>query len=97
MKKMDSYDIIEKAVQKYWKETYPQDVIAFFYQKYDYESDDKWEHCNELVMVVSDSDYEDMEFEIDFCEGQTDVKDIHIVSLREVMEFYREQMIDKKD
>ena len=48
-------------------------------------------------MVVSDSDYEDMEFEIDFCEGQTDVKDIHIVSLREVMEFYREQMIDKKD
>ena len=33
--KMNSYDIIEKAVQDYWKETYPQDVIAFFYQKYD--------------------------------------------------------------
>lgn len=94
---MNSYDIIEKAVQDYWKETYPQDVIAFFYQKYDYQSDSEWEQCNELVMVVDDSDYEDMEFEIDFCEGQTDVKDIHIVSLREVMEFYREQMIDKKD
>lgn len=44
---MNNYDIVGKAVQKYWKETYPQDVVAFFYQKYDYQSDDHWELCYE--------------------------------------------------
>lgn len=91
---MNSYDIVGKAVQEYWKETYPQDVVAFFYQKYDYQSDDHWEQCEELVFPVGDSNYEDMEFETDFCEGQTDVKDLRIVALDHILNHYRRFCID---
>lgn len=95
MSKINSYDIIAEEVRKFWKKTYPQDVIAFFYQKYDYEN--KWEQCNELISPEGYNNYYDVEFETDFCEGQTDVKDIYIVSLDEILEFYRKHIIDKNE
>lgn len=83
---MSSYDIIADKVREYWKETYPQDVIAFFYQKYNFESE--WEWHEELVQPYGSSDYETVVYDNDFCEGQTDVKDINIVSLEEIIQFY---------
>lgn len=83
----DSYDIIGNAVREYWKqEGFATDVIVFFFQKYSHEKE--WEHCQELVMCHSDSDFEHVEFLSDFCEGQTQVKNIHIMKLDKVTDFY---------
>lgn len=91
----NSYDIVADEIIKFWKKTYPQIVIAFFDQKYDYES--RWEQHNELAFPVGDWDYENMEYQYDFCEGQTDVRNIHIASLEEVTEFYRRHHIKEYD
>lgn len=83
----DSYEIIADAVRDFWKQQgFVTDVIVFFFQKYSNEK--KWEHCKELVMCQSDTDFEHVEFLSDFCEGQTDVEHIHIVELEEVTEYY---------
>ena len=87
----NSYDIIADAVKAYWKANYPQDVVAFFKQKYSF--DDRWERCGELVECYGSDDYEKMIFLSDFCEGQTEVKDIVIVPLREVINSYYEREI----
>lgn len=83
---MNSYEIIAEAVRAFWKKNFPQDVIAFFYQKYDFETN--WEWCEELIEAEGDSDYSNMTFLYDFCEGQTCVKDVTIVPLREVTAYY---------
>lgn len=94
--KVDSYDIIAAKVREYWKATYPQDVIAFFYQKYDFESEMEWEWCRELISPHGSDDYERVIFENDFCEGQTDVKDVRIVSLDEIIDFYTDNIKSKQ-
>lgn len=83
---MDSYDIVAEAVRKFWRENRPQPVIAFFYQKYDY--DNKWEWREELIECESRFNYDMVIFQMDFCEGQEDVKDLTIASLDEVIDFY---------
>lgn len=93
--KKDSYDYISEAVTKFWKDSYPQPVIAFFYQKYDYESDDKWEWMSEFVDDFDGRDCENMEFLTDFCEGQTCVKDIQIIPLQAIIEDYEEHHLDR--
>lgn len=91
-KQKTSYDIVGEAVSEYWRETlFPCDVIAFFYQKYEYEKN--WEWREELVESHSDRDYESMTFLNDFCEGQTCVKDITIVPLWKVTEYYTQHVL----
>ncbi len=85
---MDSYNTIEEMVRCFWKTTYPQTVIAFFFQKYDFESE--WEYCEELIYPHGSDDYDMVVFHNDFCEGQTEVKDIRIVPLDEIILFYRD-------
>ena len=82
----DSYDFVAEAVRKYWEETYPQDVVAFFYQKYEYEQE--WDWHEELVECESSYDCQTVTFLYDFCEGQTCVKDITVVPLREITSYY---------
>lgn len=82
----DSYDFVAEAVRKYWEDTYPQDVVAFFYQKYEYEQE--WDWHEELVECESSSGYQTVYFLNDFCEGQTCVKDITVVPLSEVTSYY---------
>lgn len=85
----DSYDIIADAVREYWKLNYPCDVVAFFFQKYEHERDNEWEWCEEVITCTSSNiDRAEIEFLNDFCEGQTCVKDIHIVPLYEVTGYY---------
>lgn len=84
---MNSYDIIANAVREYVCLQMKDDrciddtYIAHFYQKYEWE--DKWEECTTLIF---DQDLPNgvIEFQSDFCEGQTEVKDIAIMSLHEV-------------
>lgn len=92
---MDSYDIIAEAVKGYWKDEYPQDVVVFFQQKYSW--DDEWERYEELVECHGFDDYENMTFHSDFCEGQTEVKDVVVVPLCEVLMFYSSMQIKLKD
>lgn len=82
----NTYDYVEEAVRKYWKDHFPQEMIAFFYQKYDFE--DKWECRTELIECEGSDDYETVIFLNDFCEGQQDIKCLHVVPLEDVMEFY---------
>lgn len=85
---MDTYDYVAEAVRNFWKKTHPQTVIVFFDQKYEYESDDEWEHCQEMVDCYSDIDCEHVEFQIDFCEGQTCIRNIKVVPLDIIVNFY---------
>lgn len=87
-----SYNIIEDEVFKLWRESgYSYDVVAFFYQKYEWETE--WHFCSEIV--ISDSSYTyEMTFLNDFCEGETCVKDLKIVPLRDVLEYYAERHIN---
>lgn len=87
---MDSYDIVADAVRKYWNEVsrHPCEVIAFFYQRYDWESDKDWRFEQELCMPNSSSDFNTVEFLDDFCEGETEVKDIKIVPLDDILDYY---------
>ena len=91
----DSYEIIGDIVREYWKqECFAENVIVFFDQKY---SDDKqWEHCEELVMCNSPSDFENVIFLSDFCEGQTEVNNIHIKNLEEVTAYYYKAVINNE-
>ena len=88
-----SSDIIKKAIIEYWRESAPQDVIVFFYQKYSHEAE--WEFCKELVMANSSYDYDSMTFLNDFCEGQTDVRGITIVPLEKVTSYYAKHALNK--
>lgn len=91
-KKM-SCDIIEAEVRKLWEDFgYSFDVVAFFCQKYDWETE--WYFCSEIVMSDSSYNY-DMTFLNDFCEGQTCVKDLKIVPLSNVLKYYAEGCILK--
>lgn len=89
---MNSYDIIANAVREYWKKDYPTDVVAFFYQKYEFEGDDEWEWCEELIFPKGSDDWETVIFQNDFCEGQTCVKDITIVELDKITSYYAENV-----
>lgn len=90
---MNSYDIIADAVRKYWKEDMPIKVVAFFYQKYDFESDDEWEWCEELVYPNGSDDWKTVIFHSDFCEGETCVKDVKIVALDTITQYYTENVL----
>ena len=81
-----SSDVVADAVREYWKTCYPRTVMAFFYQKYEY--DNEWEWCEELAECNASDDYETVIFQNDFCEGQTCVKNISIVSLDDIVEYY---------
>lgn len=84
---MDSYDIIAKAVRDYVviqmkaDRCIDNDYIVHFFQKYDWS--DKWEECTEII-TCQDLPNGTIEFSSDFCEGQTEVKDIVVMALYEV-------------
>lgn len=86
---IDSYTIIAQAVREFWINSIPQPVIAFFYQKY--ERQKEWEWHEELITCNGSDDYETVIFECDFCEGQTQVKNIKIVPLNEITSYYAKQ------
>jgi len=84
---MDSYDIIANAVRDYVliqmknDRCIDNDYIVHFYQKYEWEN--KWWECTEIVSG-QDLPNGTIEFSSDFCEGQTEVKDIVVMALYEV-------------
>lgn len=90
----DSYSIVADAVREYWKSHhFAEPVIAFFYQKYEYESDTEWEWCEELIENSATDDFETVIFQFDFCEGQTCVKELVVVPFDKVTEYYTKNVI----
>lgn len=80
-----SNEIIAKEIRKFWiKHGYPCEVIVLFEQKYTWEKN--WEKCAEFASPFSDSDEETVLFQNDFNEGQTDVRNIRIISFEEAAE-----------
>lgn len=94
--KKDSYGIIAEEVKKFWESSFPQEVIAFFQQKYEWENDEEWEDHSELVECEGSYCYDTTIFLNDFCEGQTCVKNIKIVPLDEILEFYKINKLEKE-
>lgn len=86
-----AYDIIAEAVRNFWKQSIPQPVVVYFFQKYDYNF--YWEEHAELADCVSSDDYETVEFLDDFCEGQQCVRDIKIVPLERIIDYYRQNKL----
>lgn len=81
----NSYDIIADEVKRYWNYLADHDLqvdvfyIAHFYQKY--EKSDKWEECTEIIEC---QDGHNVNFMMDFCEGQTQVKDLRVYALYQI-------------
>ena len=86
-----AYEIIEDAVREYWKKEYPQDVVAFFMMKYEHE--EAWQWYGELAECVSPNNYNDIIFLNDFCEGQTCCKNVVIVPLQTVIDYYLSKVV----
>lgn len=89
-----STDIIAHEVRKFWYNTYPQTVVVFFYQSYD---GIEWEWCEEVACCQSFDDYINVIFINDFCEGQTKVKNIHIIPLWDITHYYGVNKIRRKE
>ena len=85
----NSYDIVSSAVYEYLLHNPYEPLIAFFYQKYEWESDDEWEWHEELVDIDSGA----VVFLYDFCEGQTCVKDLTLVPLSAVTKYYTDNVL----
>lgn len=83
-----SEDIIADAVRKYWNETHPRDVVVFFEQKYEHEF--SWDKEWAIATPYSSSNADTVIFNTDFCEGQTEVRDIKIADLDDVIDYYIE-------
>lgn len=91
-KKKYSEDFVAEAVRMFWNTEMPENVMAFFYQKYD-DKYSKWERVECLALPEQTDDYETVNFAWDFCEGQTLAKDIIVVPLYEVAWYYAEEKL----
>ncbi len=84
---MRSSEIIAKAIKDYTKiqiknnEPIDSEYIVHFYQKYKWT--DKWEECT-VIGYIEDFPIGSIYFSDDFYEGQTEVKDVCVMSLHEV-------------
>ena len=88
------YEVVEKAVRAFWELAYPQDVIVFFWQKYD--NDKEWEWHEELVEF--NGYYSDcvMTFQNDFYEGQDCVHIVDVIPFDAVKAYYTAHAINKQ-
>lgn len=82
-----SDEIIADAVRKYWNETHPHDVVVFFEQKYEHEI--SWNEEWVIATPHSPSNADDVIFNTDFCEGQTEVQHVEIADLDDVIDCYK--------
>lgn len=85
---MNNYDAVANATREYWRKNDKKQVVAIFDQKYSHEKE--WEHLR--VFIDYDDRHDDtVIFDYDFCEGQTDIKNLKIVSLDEILDVYEER------
>ncbi len=86
--KKNSADIIADACREYAKKKFEidreQTLVAIFDQKYDHE--DEWEHIITPAWIKLKTGQ--VIFEWDFCEGQTDVKNVKIYTLDFILNFF---------
>lgn len=73
------YDIVAEMVEDFCEKTYYGTCIARFEQSYDGK---EWTKETEIVFFENCID---LVFDMDWCEGQTHIKDIHICHLDEVI------------
>lgn len=92
-KEITSSEIIADKIRKFWEEHGDEEVVVFFWQKYEWEKD--WQ----FVVITAECYKRDniyiVSFNTDFCEGQTCVKDIKIGLLYDVLNDYYKQILKK--
>ena len=98
MTKKTSFDILSEAVDNYYDtiRRYP-DVVCFFKQRYE---DDEWEDVEVLITTNSSDGFSEptiIQCDYDFCEGQTEVKDIYISELDLVFSFAHKHLEELKE
>ena len=81
--KETSDKIVADAVREWWRTHYFGSVVVFFKQKH--EHDDEYEPTHIIASQAAWGDSETVEFDWDFCEGETDVQDIQIFDLHYVL------------
>lgn len=93
--KILSYDIVGEAVRKFLNNNWPDwnidnqiQVLTIFKQKYDF--DTEWDE--ESCMLTYDRDKDEIWFDWDFCEGQSEVKDIEIYLVDDLEDFFVDQL-----
>lgn len=89
---MDTYELVGNGVRKFYEEYGLTDttyVVCFFEQKYNFDED--WDKESELAYVKNGDVY----FDSDFCEGQTEMCNLVIKELYEILDYYRATIIEK--
>ena len=83
-------DIVAETVKKFWDEHKEVGtVVCFFDQKYEYE--EEWDHVRVLAEPYQ-GDWDVVEFEWDFYEGQTEIKNIKIAFLDDILDKFEEDI-----
>lgn len=92
----DTYDLVKEKVLEFYDSTHPQDVVVFFEQRY---ASGVWEKLEVLVEFEYSytSEPDRMTFQWDFCEGQTEARNIVVVPFDEILNYYRENVIEKEN
>lgn len=84
MEYKNGYEIVEDFIKSHWYKSFPEDTrgmgIAVFKQKYPRET--KWELCIEYFILPYTNC---IEWDMDWNEGQTDIKDIYIISIENMI------------
>ena len=98
MDKKTSFDILSEAIDNYYAtiRRYP-DIVCFFKQRYE---GDEWESVEVLVTTNSPNGYDEptvITCEYDFCEGQTEVKNLYIFEHDSVLAFAHEKIEELED
>lgn len=89
---MDTYELVGNGICKFYEEYGLPDttyVVCFFEQKYTFEED--WDKEIELAYIKNGDVY----FDTDFCEGQTEMRNLVIKELYEILNDYRVIIIEK--
>ena len=86
--KLTTDRIVANKVREYWKLHYPQTMVAYFRQRYDWEDETQGEWCQTIIECNSDTDYDTVIFQDDFNEGQTIIGNLTILPLEEVLTNY---------
>lgn len=82
-------DIVAEKIKKFWDEhERVETVVCFFDQKYNHEKE--WNHIRVLAEPYQ-GDWDVVEFEWDFYEGQTEIKNIKIAFLDDILDKYEEE------
>lgn len=83
---MNSEEKLVKIIKEWCSSNYCDSLVVFFKQKHK----DEVIYIDVTVLASYDYDTDIVTFDWDFCEGETDIKDVKIYSLRQVLNYFKD-------